>query len=126
LALEACCSPSPVKWSIIHCYEYCYLPRGNTFRGLKDGRNLTDDQILGSFKACMKEQGNGTNAAFDGLLCRANTSAIDLSTAEFETDKYLTGGGITNSADVRPNDGRLIVLVFAMIAAFFLASLAIQ
>jgi hypothetical protein len=74
----------------------------------------------------MKEQGNGTNAAFDGLLCRANTSAIDLSTAEFETDKYLTGGGITNSADVRPNDGRLIVLVFAMIAAFFLASLAIQ
>jgi hypothetical protein len=117
LALEACCSPSPVKWTVIHCLEYCYLPRGNAFRGLNDGRNLTDDQILGSFKACMLEKGNGTDAAFDGLLCRVNGSAIDLMTATFETDKYLTGGRIKSMAGLMVDLKGVLVLGFAMVAA---------
>ncbi|KIW06703.1 uncharacterized protein PV09_02403 [Verruconis gallopava] len=117
LALEACCQPAPVKWSVVHCYEYCYLPRGNAFRGLSDSRNLTDDQILGSFKTCMLQKGNGTGSELEGLVCRVNGSAIDLKTTAFQTDRYLTGGGITSDSRLVLNVKGLLILALSLVTA---------
>lgn len=89
LALEACCQPSAVKYSVIHCYEYCPLPRGNGFRGVG---NLTYDQAMGSFKTCLQEYGNRTADVFDGIFCRVNGSEIDMKGTIFGTTRYLTGG----------------------------------
>jgi hypothetical protein len=65
----------------------------------------------------MLEQGNGTDAAFDWLLCRVNGTAIDLKTAHFETDKYFTGGGVKSGAEPTAKTQGLLMLVFAMLAA---------
>ncbi|TID21790.1 hypothetical protein E2P81_ATG05059 [Venturia nashicola] len=89
-ALEVCCQPSAVKYSVVHCYEYCPLPRGNGFRGVG---NLTYDQALGSFKTCLQQYGNETADVFDGIFCRVNGSVIDLKGTVFGTTRYLTGGG---------------------------------
>lgn len=85
--LERCCQPAAVKYSVAHCYEYCALPRGNGFRG---AGNLSYDEALGSFKACMLQQGNGNQSVLDGVFCRVNGSAVDI-TGTFGTTKYLTG-----------------------------------
>lgn len=85
--LERCCQPAAVKYSVVHCYEYCALPRGSGFRGAGD---LTYDEALGSFKACMLQQGNGNESVLDGVFCRVNESAVDIK-GTFGTTKYLTG-----------------------------------
>jgi hypothetical protein len=92
LAFEACCQPAPAQWARRKCFEWCYLPRGNIFRGFRDSRNLTDDQILGSFKTCMIQEVGDEARAFDGLWCRANESAIDLGAMTFQTAEYLMEG----------------------------------
>jgi hypothetical protein len=86
--LVKCCQPAPAKWSVLHCYEYCTLPRGNGFRGVG---NLTYDEALGSFKACLLQEGNNSQSVFDGVFCRVNGSEIDLKSTVFGTTKYLTG-----------------------------------
>ncbi|KAF1811985.1 hypothetical protein P152DRAFT_40264 [Eremomyces bilateralis CBS 781.70] len=91
-AFGHCCQPAPVQWSVFKCYEYCGLPRGSGFGGKG---NLTEDEILGSFKTCMLQRGNGSEAVFDGLYCRANREALDLRATNFTTTTYLTGTGNT-------------------------------
>jgi hypothetical protein len=86
--LVKCCQPAPAQYSVMHCYEYCTLPRGNGFRGVG---NLTCDEALGSFKACLLQEGNNSQRVFDGVFCRVNGSEIDLKGTVFSTTKYLTG-----------------------------------
>jgi hypothetical protein len=87
-ALVKCCQPAPAQWSVMHCYEYCGLPQGTGFRGVG---NLTYDETLGSFKACLLQEGNGSQSVFDGVYCRTNGMPIDLRSTTFGTTKYLTG-----------------------------------
>jgi hypothetical protein len=96
LALEACCQPAPVEWSVVHCLEYCGLPLGTGYRGVG---NLTFDEALGSFKTCLTQKGNGSQDGLDGVLCRVNGSAIDLKNITFATTKYLTGSGLRVSVE---------------------------
>lgn len=88
--LNQCCSPSPVQYSVGQCYVYCALPRGTNFRGEGD---LTTDQALGSFKACMIEYASGLDnkTLFGGIYCRANQTQVLLNQSDFGTTKYLTG-----------------------------------
>lgn len=95
-ALQYCCAPAAVKWTVEHCWEYCPLPRGNNFRGVG---NLTYDQTLGSFKTCLQQQSSNAATAFDGIFCRVNGSEIDLQRTTFQTTQYLTGGGTRLSGD---------------------------
>jgi hypothetical protein len=95
LAFEACCQPAPVQWSVQHCYEVCGLPRGTAFRG--EG-NLTYDQALGSFKACLLQKANGSQSGLDGVFCRVNETRIDLRGTTFSTTQYLTGDAVARSS----------------------------
>ncbi|KAF2430555.1 hypothetical protein EJ08DRAFT_697298 [Tothia fuscella] len=115
-ALERCCQPAPVQWSIIHCYEYCGLPMGSGFRGVG---NLTYDETLGSFKTCLLQEGNNSQSVLEGIICRSNGTPIDLQNTTFGTTKYLTGTGGRWSAN-----GVLIAMaaVFASVSWFTSAS----
>lgn len=120
LAFRTCCQPSPAQWGARKCIEWCYLPRGNVFAGMRDSRNLTDDQILGSYKTCMiKEVGNEASA-FDGLWCRVNGSAIELGATTFTETKYLMGGKMGSANEAHGNNTNVLFMTALTLLCFSL------
>lgn len=88
-SFEECCDPAPLKYATNECYEYCMLPKGD---GTDGAGNLTVNQTLGSFKACMIKDGNGLDnkSLFGGMYCRANKKAVNLSLQNFGAQAYLS------------------------------------
>ncbi|KAF2093266.1 hypothetical protein NA57DRAFT_61779 [Rhizodiscina lignyota] len=109
-SFEECCDPAPLKLDVTDCYEYCVLPRGD---GADGAGNLTVDQTLGSFKACMMKDGNGLDnrTLFGGMYCRANKSAVNLSADDFGAQAYLPSG--TTSVT-----GGLYIMVLPVVVFF--------
>lgn len=87
-AFSSCCEPAEVEYDTSECWEYCLLPKGD---GSSGQGNLTVDETLGSFKACLMKQAPGLDntSLFGGMYCRANKSAVNLSVSDFGALDYL-------------------------------------
>jgi hypothetical protein len=86
--LSECCYGMVVKWSVVHCYQYCGLPLQKP--GNPPGPKIGYDAALGSFKTCLQQRG-GDDAGLEGIICKVNGSGIDLKSTTFATTQYLTG-----------------------------------
>lgn len=62
----------------------------------------------------MREKVEMAETAFAGLWCRVNGTAIDLATATFETNEYLTGGRIVSEAQERAGAWRSLMVMVVM------------